>query len=483
MSRTDGLNTVGAAETRPLAWISVVVVALLCVLSAVYYRERMLFIDAPHNLFLIINEGRFHIEEHRYGSFVSQLLPFAGYKLHLPLRALMILYSVNFNLFFLAIMLLLVFRFRNFSLSLLYGFYLTMFVSATFFWPNNEVHQGMGWLLLAFAVVMQLSRNGSKNYILYPVFVLLFYLAIWTHPLIMLVCLYLWFFLLSGQIDWSFGRLQTALLTLILVVLSLIKFNTGMHHGYDSSKIEMVTHFQFKNVLAVFRSPQLRFFLDHLTGNYWLLLVVFVSGMVQLFRKKRIVLAILTLLAASGYLLLICITFADVQNNLFYMESEYMPLAVICSAPFVYFVLPVWNKRLSIAFLCLVFSVRIGYIVQAAPVFSGRVGLMEKIRVKMKEKHITKAAICGLDGVTESQLVMSWGAPVESIFISGLHRDQPQETFIFQTEDEIRGFHTEGKDTLLGCWEKRPFSKLNQDYFQPDRATKYQIINYRELMQ
>ena len=54
-----------AARATPL-----VILALL-VMAVVFFRERMLYIDAPHMLFRIINDGHMHIEEHRYGSFIS----------------------------------------------------------------------------------------------------------------------------------------------------------------------------------------------------------------------------------------------------------------------------------------------------------------------------------------------------------------------------------------------------------------------------
>src|SRR4051794_37162116 len=84
---------------RAAAYVCVLIACALLLGAVYYYKERMLFIDAPHVFFRVVNDGRFHIEEHRYGSFITQLFPLIGAKLHLPLRPLLILYSASFYLF------------------------------------------------------------------------------------------------------------------------------------------------------------------------------------------------------------------------------------------------------------------------------------------------------------------------------------------------------------------------------------------------
>ncbi len=468
---------------RSMGLLSVVMMGVLLVLSALFYQERMLFLDGPHNLFLLINDGHFHIEERRYGSFITQVLPLLGYRLHLPLSWIMILYSASFNLFFLAAGLLLVFRFKEYNLAILFALYLTLFASATFYWPNNEVHQGTAWLLLVFAINFFIARKKSTSLLAIPLFIVSFSLAIWTHPLIILEAFFLWFYFWIGKTNWPFTRKQSISYTFFLFALAFYKLYLGFHSGYDSTKMENVTGFKISAIKDIFEYRQLHFFLHSCLVNYWIFVLLFASGILAMLRKHKYLLAAITIISAAGYLLLVCITFRDENSNVFYMESEYMPMTVICCTSFVYFVLPFIRKSTGIALLLIIFSIRTGYIIHAAPTFRGRVKVIERINIKMKEKNLTKVVITNLPHDVDSTLLMNWGAPVESIFLSVLKGENPQRTFIFQSPDELKVFNTASKDTLLGCWEKRPAAKMNPHYFHLDTAATYKVVSYPSLME
>lgn len=473
-------------ENKNLKNAAKATIALLLVLLAgavIFYKERMLFIDAPHMLFRIINEGHLQIEEYRYGSFISQILPLCGVWLHLPFRLLVILYSAGFYLFYLSVALLLVYKFRNYSLAILMGLYFTLFVSDTYYWPNNEVHQGIGWLFLAFALCFHVAFRKRPFVVTLAVFTASFYLAIWTHPLVMLVAVYLWFFYWSDKAQWPFSMLQSFILTTILLLLSYCKFHQGMHHGYDSCKIEIVTGFSLHKIGTIIASPQLRFFVKSCITNYWLFVVVFVAGLIGLLKEKKYLLFTWTVLFVTGYVLLVFIVFPGVQTNRFYIESEYMPLSVIASAPFVYYVLPKLSGKITLLVLVSIFSIRLVYIYNSAQYFTARVAIMEKMKEKMKEKNLTHIIIPDPGGATDSALIMNWAAPVESIMLSKLDNEDPQRTFIFADPGQVSYYLNTGKDTFLGNWEKRPVQLINSYYFQLDTGSAYQLVSFDYLMQ
>ncbi len=473
----------GNQPMRVAGRLAALAILVLLILAVVYYKERMLYADAPHILFRIISDGQLHIEEHRYGSFVSQAFPWLGLRLHFPLVALMIFYSAGFYIFYLSIALLLVYKFRNYALAILLGLYYTLFASDTFYWSNNEVHQGIAWLMLAFAVCNN-AAAGQKSLLLQLVFfIAMFFLAIWTHPLVMLPAVYLWFFLAASKQGFkSLSRFQTTLFSVVLVVLAYIKFYQGMHHGYDSSKIESITTFDYHTLSTIFASEQFRFFTTNCVTHYWLFTILSIAGLVGLSVKRKYGLVLWTLLFFAGYLVLTCITFRDSISRS-YMESEYAPLVIICCAPFVYYVLPYLKPRWVVALFSFVYVVRIIYIVCAVTPFSNRLALLEEINVHMAQKKLTKAIIQQpLPEAADHTLIITWASPVESIFISNLKGEMPQRTFIFLTADQIKGFNTASKDTLLGAWEKRAATTLNSSYVQIDTSVTYRVISYDSMM-
>jgi phosphate starvation-inducible membrane PsiE len=77
--------------------IALAALGILLILSVIFFKERVFFADASYVLFDILNYKKFAIQEHRYGSFITQIVPYLGAKLHLPIRALVFSYAVIFN--------------------------------------------------------------------------------------------------------------------------------------------------------------------------------------------------------------------------------------------------------------------------------------------------------------------------------------------------------------------------------------------------
>lgn len=196
---------------------------VLLLLSVVYAYERILFADASFILFRIINSGSLQIQELRFGSFITQWIPLLAARLHLSLTLIVFLYSASFNLFYLTVALLLLFVFREISLAMLMSLYYVLFVSDTFYWANNEVHQGIAWLFLAIAVFNYLYNKKASLVVLLFLFLFLMSLAIFTHPLIMLPALFLWLSLLSEHNIWQKDKNKALLFSIILMIICFLK--------------------------------------------------------------------------------------------------------------------------------------------------------------------------------------------------------------------------------------------------------------------
>ncbi len=482
MTKNDYQTTAAINKHKTYAIIGICCQFVLLLGSLLYYKERMLFSDAPHVLFRIVNEHKLQIAENRYGSFITQLFPLIGSSLHLSIRSLMILYSASFNLFFLATSILLTFKYKRYDLVVILTLYLTLFVSDTYFWTNNEVHQGITWLMITIAVNQYMVDKLRPKIITVIVFVALATLSIWTHPLVMLAALFLWFFYFIDRGVRMFSNTEIIIYSILLLALSYMKFYQGMHHGYDSGKIEIVTQLNTDGLKHIFSSAQLSSFIKHCITNYWILIILTSTGIIAMLRGKKYLLTVYTIIAVCGYLLLICITYRDVKDWLFYMESEYMPLSIICCVPFVYFVLPQLKQQHAIILLVSIFCIRLGYIQHSSKQFTLRANIIEQINERMKIKGITKAIITNIDEVTNQQLIMNWGAPVESILSSKLNGERPQRTFIFADSAMLKVFNTNSKDTLLSCFEKTPDKGINSRYFIIDTSANYTTLTYSELI-
>ncbi|MBL7712453.1 MAG: hypothetical protein JNL13_08320 [Chitinophagaceae bacterium] len=278
-------------STMLAARLTLLALSVLLVFSGYFYIERMLFSDAAHIFTTIVNTKSLSIIEHRLGSFITQMFPLLGVWLKLPLKALLFVYSVSFNIFFLVTGLVL-YRLRQYGFVVLLGLYLTACATETFYWSNNEVHQGISWMLLAFGYLFHSIETGKNKLRKWIPFTLLIFLALFSHPLVIIVTAYLFvFFLLDQAVLRPDRRALTLASVIALIILSKVYFSsTGF---YDKGLVTgLIESFSMEKLLGVFTTATAKEFIKSAVQDYWQFLVFFGLGIVAtlLLRKPLILL-------------------------------------------------------------------------------------------------------------------------------------------------------------------------------------------------
>ncbi|MEY4281605.1 MAG: hypothetical protein RLZ39_1017, partial [Bacteroidota bacterium] len=111
------INT--SAHLKHAAFISIGILSCLFLLSIYFYKERVIFMDASYILFQIMNDGHHAIQENRYGSFITHIVPMLLAKFNFSAKAIIISYTLSFNLFYLCIISWLVVRLKQYGLAIL----------------------------------------------------------------------------------------------------------------------------------------------------------------------------------------------------------------------------------------------------------------------------------------------------------------------------------------------------------------------------
>ena len=437
----------------------------------------MLFADAPHILFRLLNEGTLQIQEQRWGSFVTQGTALLAGKAGLPLKMVMMIYSASFNLFFLAVILALILRHRRPGLALVFALYLLLLTSETFYWSNNEVHQGIGWLmLLAGEHSLGVSR-GRPSWLRTSIFVLLAALAFWTHPLVMLAAGYLWVFFLVYEGGKCVGRTagEKVLLTILLAAIAAAKYYIAHHFGwYDSEKLKAVDGLSLRSIPTAFSSAAAAGFYRGIGRESLVFCVAFLAGMAALLRARQWMLAGLTLVNALGFFFIV----AHVHGAgfaRFYIESQWMPMTFSASVPLVLYALPMMRRAAAVALLATLCIIQSGWILWGSRPFRDRLSYTSEILADMRERGVFKAHLPEPDEAVRSRLKLWWGASVESMMQSALDGESPQRTFAFHPEPE-KASDGYGKHTMDAPWDYRSSSKLNPRYFRLDTTQTYQLL-------
>ena len=446
---------------------------ILFIGSIIFAQERILFCDASFILTEIINAGSLQIQEHRYGSFVTQMVPLFASKAHLPLKDIILLYSISFNLFYLAIAAILLFRFRNIKLAVLMAFYYILFVSDTYFWTNNELHQAIAWMFLLAGFIMDYKIRPYPFLVHVPIFIILSFLSFFTHPLILLVLPFLWLFIVLDKGINPYNFKKGLLLSGLLLIICAIKFYIMKQGGYDNEKLNAPTHISIKDVINSFTSPMAKVVYVKMLTQYFFIPILFIAGAWAAWKAKQYKHLLLTLAFSAGYFIAVCLTFTDFVP--FYAESEWMPFTIITTLLFVYYVLPKVKPTMAIALLSLIFMVRIGYILQSSQKFTERKEWVFATLDKMKDQGITKGYLYDNERINKL-LLINWGAPTESLLASALKGDKTNRTFVTDSPEGIKNrMVTSGKD-MIGCFNTWNYTKLNPYYFQIDTLSSYKFI-------
>ncbi len=467
---------------KKLSKIALVAMGALFILGAIFYKERALFSDGAYSIFHLINSGRIDVPGgNRYGAFVVQILPYLAQRLHSSVNTILFFYGASYNLFyFLAIFI--VYRYRQYSLVILMALYYFLFVSESYIWVS-ETFQGTAWMFLFFAVTLHQGHKRVNIFLLLVPFVLLGFLAIFSHFVVLIPMTFLWVYLIIEKKNWPFSKNVSLLLSSILIVMLGLKL-VATNSSYDNQHLHGIMHFSIKDILLTFQKPVVKIFLYRCMVNYWLGTLVFIIGIITLVKSNEKILAIWTFISVLGYIIIMGLTYESLDETtlLFHIESEWSFLAIIVAAPFVFISLPKLKSQ-TIAWLLIgIFVIRSAYIISSLQSFTIRNNQTEQILAQMRKKGITKLALYNDQHLMEIAK-LGWGLPFESILRSSIDGDKPQLTFLFVNPDDKKTMeelnNTKG---FYHAWMMLSYKDLNKEYFNIDTTKPYQIMTYAEFL-
>jgi hypothetical protein len=461
-----------SSENNRLPYLaSISAIVLLSIWSLITYKERMTFVDPAWVSFNIINNHTLCISEYRYGAFITQIFPLIGSYMGFSLKTILLLYSFSFYLFYLSTALINGIIFKQRWLVILQALYLTLFISDCYYWPNNEVHQGISWMFLFLGLYGY--RREKISILTHIVLILLLALATSSHILVSLPLVFLWAYI---HIDKSFKELikerSFLLYSLFIILFVAGRYMLSMSGWYDPEKLRAVNALSLRDIWGAFISGQAKTFSHLLLTNYWISIAVFAISCYLLWKSKMWLKSIMVVVFTLVYFILVCTTFRDSydRNLLFYMESEWAALSIIISTALVRGALQ--YKRLAI-FIILILLVRLCYIGISYEYFHKRLKNLELALEGVENKQITKALIVDSREKSNEKFIMDWGLPVESILLSKLQGKDVQTSIKVVTDipTPLPKAHA-----LYSCFGIEPIRNLNFVYFDLDSTTPYRLF-------
>lgn len=446
-----------SAKYFPLNYLSKVSLGLLSILlifSFLYYDLRMSFIDGPFILFQIIQNDSLAIQVGRFGAAVTQIFPYLGMKLGFSLKSLMVIYSAAFALFPLIAGIML-HRLRQYEWVIALAVYYTAFCSDAFFWPNNEIHQGIPWLFLALGIYFS-DLWLNKAFFKFPLASILLVTGVFCHPLMIPLSIFLiGLFLLTSKLRLN---IKTDLIFIVIWLFTLWgKWYAGTQNWYDGEKLRNLTSLTFDQYLGFYDTPSFKLFLSGLTETHFQGLILIIVLLVSSFIRGALLVPLWSFLCIAIHLIMTVTLMND--SLLFYAQSQWMIIGIMLVMPSLLIKIPSVHKLILqvIVYIYLMSFSNNGS--KALVKFQERKATFDNILNVMHSKNIRAANIRDISEKTNENFIMKWGLPVESLVLSAANG--APVSFLVSPDERSDA----SGDYFHSCFEDIPSDQLNQFYF------------------
>lgn len=447
---------------------------LLSLLAAYFYRERIAFLDAAYQLFMLIYKGDFAIQNRRFGAVATQVFPLIAVKLGLSLKAVMMTYSLSFILFPLSLFLILSKAFSNLKMALALVLFHLLMVTHTFYWVQSELLQACTITLFFWGVVW--SKEASSLW-LSPLLGALIIVIVFIHPLAIIPFLFCWCF---TYLHFPAKAKFSHLIGLFVILVLLIKYTLVPMAAYDVTSFQQGKNLaQFYNFFSFIST---RRFFKYCVTDYYFFTLLFLWVNFFYYRKKEYLKLGLVSLFTLGHLILVNSAYPWGPPQ-FHMESFYRILSIFVIIPFLYDIVPgtSWKKEstplLVLLFIMLTRMSHIGFIHKT---YSNRLNWMETL-LDRSQQWDSRTFMIKEEEVPLQWVINGWSSPFETLLLSSMENpDSAKSIFIYNKDVDINA-KKEKRETFLTPFSDLPFATLPKDYFRLRDTTLYYPLKPTDL--
>lgn len=425
---------------------------------AVVFSMERLYVDSGYYLMRVVNHQSFWIEHHRMILLFPEWLPLLGVYLKLPLKVVILLYSIGHVLFFYIAYLVSRYGLGNemagYQLSLIQ----VLGLIHGFFVPVFELYYGCG-LAIIFLSLLQ-KENLSNAHIIGGLLLLAFTLM--SHPMMLfLVAAVLLYHILEQK---KFRKIHVGML---VVMAAVFTFKSFVKSEYEAGKTQaFVNNLKNLSYTGEYLGDMLSFMLSRYPDVLLLLAVL----VLMLFINKKRALGVILLLSFFGILMLCNINYRGFDTSR-YAEQVYFPIGAILILFLPFITKATQAKKFCIvltACLLLVFGYRISLILGEGKKFAERINAIKELCLSAQSLEGSKFIIPEAPFDSTFTPSANWSVTLESLFITGSQPDLKTVTIctdIDYQESINAGRVPSPEDYLFRRWEMYADSTLNPNYF------------------
>lgn len=459
-------------NARKINFTGIATYLALALLAVLFYKERMILFDDAYHTFEIIRTRSLAIQGNRFGAAVTQVWPLLAVLLNLPLKAVLIIYSLSFVLYPFLVFLISLRYFRSPQIALCTLLFSVLLTAHTFYWLISEFVQGCFLVMLFYGFLLHKGKTRHIHPLELVLVTGLIVTIAFFHPLMAVPFFYLGVFFFFSEKSISTRLIALAFITFIAVLLFKKYFIPVS--SYDASKMETLRY--FKTLFPdYFRLKVNYLFLKNCVRHYYFLLPLLLICSVVYLKGKNYVKLLLLLSFFAGFLLLVNIT-GHLWPDPFYMEASYQCLGLFVIFPFVFDVLPLF-KSPKVAYACIsgIVLIRVAHIGLSHQPYTERLAWNERLLEETGKGH-SKKLIIHSQSVPMEVLRTTWASSYELLLLSSLEKPENARCLIIDDDPASLAWAIGDTKAFISKWGAFPFSNLPKNYFCPRDTSSYKLI-------
>jgi hypothetical protein len=467
-------------ELKPIILLAHIFFIAMIAFAAIFYVERIAYIDNSFFAFKILTFRTFDVEAYRYSEIITQLLPLLAMKLKLSLRIFLISYSVSFVLIYYIIFLINVYLFKSLKAGIAVSLVMILGISDSAFYPATEIEFGVvlcilyyGYLEYYFQNFISLTKSKISSLLLLGALIVL--LCLFSHPATLIPIL---FILVFEIINYKLYLNKTSwfLLIFILAVYLIKLFSINMA-SYEGSKIEPLRN--FLSLAIHLRSLySLKFFIKYITfGIYILPVTLMLVSLIYYYTKRHYVKLFYYGFAIIGCFVFLMVAHSPGESDIG-MERNMLPLWVLVAVPFAhdFLLIKISIKYLKAAFLYgLIIIISSLFFYRAVKIYTTRTVYVKEILKVASETKGGRKFVIEHKSLNMDLIMNHWSFANETLLLSSLEgKDKSKTIYLVNDINQLKSeFDFQKKDVYLSVpfWLQWSYSSLNHDYFNlPDES-------------
>jgi hypothetical protein len=468
------LSDPGRAD-KILVWIAC---AVLLTLSVLFYKERIAFADTAAYVSHIIARDSFEIAMHsRFVGGLTQIFLYMGMHMGLPLKALLILYSLNFALIPVACALISMRWFKETRTAWSILLFYTLMSFYMFYYPVSEYQVGLCLFLFYIGLYRHYQAGGIKTVFFILLSLLFIPSVIFCHPLAAPVFISWIIFQLFNDPD---QKRSLGLITLAGIASFLVKRNY-FSIQYEDQKSDVIDNFLKFSFDELFQNLG-RSFLKFLIHDYFLLIILSVATIIILIWQHKKITAIVFPLILIGWWMLVTVSFMNEQYDHYY-EHMYQAIPFFVALGFCSFVLPALPSAPRIIALAAIMTISFAKIINGHGWLEERFTWMKRCFIMMDSLHCKKAIFTSEHIPGGRQCIAAWSLPYETLLISSLEDRKESKVILVKgsledalnTKNEVLDVDPDPNYPLLG---EQYFRITGEQYCVPQTSLDLKTIEY-----